>query len=133
MNKKIIYKYRYTNFAIYTLQIYATRLYYKFILQIYTTNSYTKIYTDTVCKYGSEVKIGFNTCSVIVKLEAKWRDATISSNFWLPGFQTVLKREEGTFRKPPTLDAYKAFKNMFKAIRSKVFNTRITNHITVGL
>ena len=115
------------------LQGYTTSLYYKFILQIYTTNSYTKIYTDTVCKYGSEVKIGFNTCSVIVKLEAKWRDATISSNFWLPGFQTVLKRAEGTFRKPPTLDAYKAFKNMFKAIRSKVFNTRITNHITVGL
>ena len=57
----------------------------------------------------------------------------IDTSFWLPGFQIVLKGEEGTFRKPPTLDAYKAFKNMFKAIRSKVFDTRITNHITVGL
>ena len=60
------------------------------------------------------MKIGFNTCSVLViELVAKWRDERISSIFWLPGFQTIIKGKEDILCKSPILDAFKAFNTPF--------------------
>ena len=95
----------YTNFRMYTLQIYTKNLCYKIIRQIYKVIHYKFM---QMSKCGQEVKM-VKTCSVSsCKSGYKQKKERYKNtpNFELPGIQTIFKGKVDTLRKRPTFNAY---------------------------